>query len=61
MLHALYTRHPRSLLRRGPLPRHVALVMDGNRRRPATAAAPLTAGGVAAAEESSLSRRGLAR
>ncbi|GAA2651983.1 hypothetical protein [Nonomuraea recticatena] len=32
VLYALYTRHLRSLLRRGPLPRHVALVMDGNRR-----------------------------
>ncbi|MEV2267485.1 polyprenyl diphosphate synthase [Nonomuraea africana] len=32
MLYALYARHLRARLRRGPLPRHVALVMDGNRR-----------------------------
>ncbi|MFC6895758.1 hypothetical protein [Nonomuraea dietziae] len=40
MLYALYTRHLRPLLRRGPLPRHVALVKDGNRRRPAPTGAP---------------------
>ncbi|MFI7105622.1 polyprenyl diphosphate synthase [Nonomuraea sp. NPDC050227] len=32
MLYALYARHLRSRLLKGPLPAHVALVMDGNRR-----------------------------
>lgn len=32
VLHALYARRLRRLVRTGPLPRHVAIVMDGNRR-----------------------------
>ncbi|MGW4472396.1 polyprenyl diphosphate synthase [Nonomuraea sp. NPDC004354] len=32
MLHAAYTRYLRSQVLKGPLPAHVALVMDGNRR-----------------------------